>query len=241
MDKRTILVAGAVVGGIAGISALAWFLAKRSRAGKTEEASETVADLPSYGGPCWIEETDVPRERDGEPVEFVPLERPDDSEMIVPDEKPKLADILEGGDAMEVRFEGDRKEIEDAIGKTRYGTEAVHFDDAGHPVFTLADWESEVGNIDLISREEYHGDNWAWYDRKVAVWFPDEGVLADDFLEPMEVVDTIGPLGFSQLMKDPEGVVYCKNEELETCYEISVNENPFEKALADAESGVIFD
>ena len=163
---------------------------------------------------------------------------PDPEGMIVPDEKPDLDSYLQEEEKPEVRMENvfDREEEEDldgpeAIGRTRWGTALVEMGDDGLPRFSDAEWDSEVNNIELISQDEFSGDEWANYNRSQAIWYPHDGVLATESFELLEVVDTVGPTTFTTMLRNPGSVVYCKNDALDTCYEVWENDVEFEEAL----------
>lgn len=94
----------------------------------------------------------------------------------------------------------------------------------GLPVFNIKDWESEDGNILLISQDEYL-NSWPDHEKEQAAWFAMDQMLVDSNLHVMDIVDTVGPTAFTELMRSPEKTIFVKNEEMQTEYELFAYSN----------------
>ncbi len=183
----------------------------------------------------WDPKEYVVIEEDFEPAEpetsyrVVASEKAPLEEIDVPEEEPEPeADEEEEEDVME-----DLQPVLDGV-QTRWGTDSVMFDEAGIPQFADEDYDGEEGRIEQIWHEDYHDlDDWNGYTRDVAVWFPNGGVLCNMDMEPIEVVDSVGPTAFTKLMADPEGVYHVANLTDKRLYELSVNKMPLEEVMEE--------
>ena len=121
--------------------------------------------------------------------------------------------------------------------------DTVKFDETGWPIFSEEEYRSEEGNIEIVDKEDYDDlDLDPSYDRGTAVWFPDDGILADEDLARIDVVDNVGPTAFELLCKHPELTFHVRNEELQKYFELSVNKYAsYEEALSEGETVLIED
>lgn len=256
ISKQTLLVAAGVGIGAFALTELVLTVRERKKEPTHQEKVDAAIEKirESYSG-TEFEMLDYQEEilRN----EFVTLERPDDSEMRVPDEKPDLMSyytypeepVEETQLVHQNVFDKEQPEEEGEpvgtnteeylarIGKTRWNTNRIPFDDEGIPQFTDEEWNSEGGSIEVISQEEYEGELWSLYDRDQAIWYPDDGVMADQEFNLLDVVDCVGPNAFSMMVKSKGGIVYVRNDELQKCYEIWENDVDFEEALEDSGFG----
>lgn len=172
--------------------------------------------------------SDISEEEDAEyeePVEDVSAYK------VVADEKPDISEVFENlkeatvelGKSVLPEKDEDEEEVK-AMGDSSYGVEKVMFDGDGIPQFREEDWDSENGNISLISQSEYL-NSFLNYNKEQAVWFGLSNVLVDTNLTPIEVVDTVGPTAFTALMRDRSATIFVKNKELETDYELLANDD----------------
>lgn len=240
MDKRVIIAGAAVLGIGAGVAALISWKRHKARSGAQDDLKARLAagDVKPAEEQLDEEMAEVVRQlyANAVPLEGVLAEAEDedlvtlDSQKVVPGSaKPELSDIVALMGAMGTIGKEDRMPI-----RNGYGTLVISFTEDGQPIFPIEDWQSAEGNIELISREEYEGDAYPWDERREAVWFPDPGVLADEDLVAMDVVDTVGPMAFSKLCGG-EAAVHVRNIEMGTCFRLVSNDGvSFEEALEDA-------
>ena len=247
--------------GAAGVIALV-LSAKKNKKEESEEPEETLInpytmyesdEMNSSFGRSETDDLQATLEK-----AYITLTKPENAEKVfIPDEKPDLESYLKNGefefgvdhDGDEVAqigsnvfysvleenvFDTSKIETVEEPNKTKWNTNAIIFSEDNMPVFDDADWNSEVNNIELISQEEYNGSVWPEYDRDLAVWYPEEGILATESLTPVDVVDNIGPTAFVTLLRNPGSVIYVKNDELQKCYEIWESDVGFEEALNDS-------
>lgn len=238
IDKQTLLLAAGVGIGAFALTELVLTLKERKEKPVAEREEQVLAAVEKIRNSYSYPEETVVEER----------------EVVVPDEKPELVayfNRVEQEEPAPVVHENifDKPEPEEEgepvgtsteeylarIGKTKWNTVAVKFDENGVPSFTDEEWDSEVNNIELISQEEYEDEDiWPLYDRDQAIWYPKDGVLADQEFNLLDVVDCVGPNAFCMMVKSHGGIVYVKNDELEKCYEIWENDVDFEEALEDS-------
>ena len=175
---------------------------------------------------------------DGEMLTEIPI-----GYKVVADDKPSLEEVKEQlekaiSDLGKREEETEPEHVEDEVVETDdddvedpwipqntiYMTERIRFGEDGIPIFKDQSWESEEGNITLLSQREYL-EMFQNHNKEQAVWFSKSGVLVDTSLTPIEVVDTVGPTAFTTLCKDHDLTIFVKNDELETDYELFMNEN----------------
>lgn len=254
MDKRVLIIGGFAVG--IGVGAFIFWNRRKKDVEVSMEKASAFPDYHAYqdwdGDEVGFNNTvdiavpDIPEELLTHPAETIRerilsngLSDVSGEFKEVPDEKPSLDEVLEeigdneeGGEEIVMTADGIPLHIHRE--RNGYGTEIMTFEH-DLPVFSAEEWDSEGENVYLITKAEYAGDDWPYDDRKVVAWFPEPGVLADDDLTPMEVVDTVGPTAFMRLMMQPDSTVWVRNEEMAACYELSINPSvPFDEALKDA-------
>lgn len=159
---------------------------------------------------------------------------------VIKDTKPDLDDVVledavmndvrewmnnnrEAGEDPDILEEGDAFVDEDQVYVGEGPDESLRFGEDGIPVFDQDMWDSEVGNIYLISKNEYM-EKFNDHEKEQAVWFAKSGVLVNGDLEPLDVVDTVGPSAFTTLCKSPELAIFVSNRELKTDYELYMND-----------------
>ena len=223
-EKEILTLAIGVVLGVVGDRVFLHFWNKRKA--KMEPTSQwdmymearnryASVQMPEYDDPAAFVEEEL------ESVMPIPMEY-----KVVRDEKPDLMEAVEelkkGWEETPVEEQEGGEVDEDEVIVT--DIRKVEFDGSA-PVFSKEDWDSEsASNILMITKSEYL-NLFQHHQKEQAVWFDKSKVLVDGSLNPIDVVDTVGPTAFTQLMKDPHMTIFVQNEELATDYELFANPN----------------